>query len=148
MVISNLGKYAAKAVGLTTLALVVRDAHHIGKLQGDKYATERDAFHASDYLNNTLYNPSMSSTTDGVKNTAYKMEIDQTWRRFFNLGIGYVKGFCSMLTCEVLPFGLGLGALLTKGLPAKICAGGAVLYGAAKFIKNFFGFGVPRGPLE
>lgn len=148
MITGSIGKYIAKGLGVTTLALVVRDSHKIGKLQGDKYATERDAYHAVDYLNNSLYNPSMSATTDGVKNMAYRMELDQTWRRFFNLGIGYVKGFGSMLVSEVVPFGLGLGALLTKGLPAKICAGGAVIYGAAKFIRNFFGCGVPKGPLD
>lgn len=144
----NWTKYAAKGVGLATLGAVGYDAHTIGKLQGDMYATERDVDASAYYLNNTLYNPGMSAVTQNVKDGAFGMELDQTWRRFFNLGIGYVKGFASMLTSHVIPFGLGLGALLTKGTASKICAGGAILYGLGKGIINFFGIGVPRGPLE
>lgn len=144
----NAGKYLAKGVGVATLGMVAQDAHSIAKMQGDMYAMEKDAYYASYYLNNKLYNSSMSNVTDKVKNSAYNMELDQTWRRFFNSGIGYVQGFCSMLTNHVVPFGLGLGALLTKGLAAKICAGGAIAYGAFKLVKNFFGIGVPNGPLD
>jgi len=144
----NWSKYAAKGVGLATLGLVGYDAHCVAKLQGDMYATEKDVYSACSYLNNTLYNPGMSTVAQKVKNGAFGMEVDQTWRRFFNLGIGYVKGFTSMLTNHVVPFALGLGALLTKGTASKICAGTAVLYGLGKAIVNFFGIGVPRGPLE
>ena len=144
----NWKSYAAKGIGLAAIGLVGYDAHTIGKMQSDMYATERDVDAAAYYLNNTLYNPSMSSVTQKVKDGAYGMEITQTWRRFFNLGIGYIKGFTSMLTSHVVPFGLGLGAFLTKGLPSKICAGGLLLYGLGKGIVNFFGIGVPRGPLE
>ena len=148
MTIGTIGKYIAKGVGITAIGLVAKDAHSVGKIYGDKYATEKDAYYCSDYLNNTLYNPTMSDITDSVKDSALNMEIDQTWRRFFNLGLGYAKGFATMITNEVIPFGLGLGALFTKGPVAKACAGGALLYGAAKFIKNFFGLGVPKGPLD
>lgn len=148
MTIGTIGKYITKGVGIAALGLVAKDSHSVGKIYADKYATEKDAYYCSDYLNNTLYNPTMSDITDSVKDTALNMEIDQTWRRFFNLGIGYVKGFATMITNEVIPFGLGLGALLTKGPVAKACAGGVLLYGAAKFVKNFFGLGVPKGPLD
>lgn len=145
---SNWGKYAAKGVGLATVGLVGYDAHSIAKLQADMYATERDVAATSYYLNNTLYNPGMSTVAQKVKDGAFGMELDQTWRRFFNLGIGYVKGFVSMLTNHVVPLGLGLGALLTKGAVSKAFAGGAILYGLGKGIVNFFGIGVPNDPLE
>ncbi len=144
----NIGKYAAKGVGLATVAMVGYDAHKIAKFEGDTYATERDVSAAAHYLNNSLYNSGMSTIAQKVKDGAFALEIDQTWRRFFNLGIGYVKGFSSMLTNHVVPFALGLGALLTKGLPSKICAGAALAYGFGKLVVNFFGIGVPRGPLE
>lgn len=144
----NIGNYAAKGVGLATLGLVGYDAHRVAKLESDTYATEKDVSAASHYLNNSLYNSGMSTVAQKVKDGAFGMEIDQTWRRFFNLGIGYVKGFTSMLTSHVVPFALGLGALLTKGLPSKICAGTALVYGFGKLVVNFFGIGVPKGPLE
>lgn len=144
----NLIKYVTKGVGLATLGAVAYDSHTIGKMQSDMYATEKDVSASAYYLNNMLYNPGMSSIGQKVKDSAFSMEVDQTWRRFFNLGIGYVKGFTSMLTNHVIPFGLGLGALFAKGLPAKICAGGAILYGLGKGIVNFFGIGTPSGPLD
>ncbi len=144
----NTGNILRKGVGVAALGMVGYDAHYIGKLQADLYASERDALGTAHYLNNSMYSNSMSKLTDGVKNTAYNMELDQGWRRFFNLGIGYVKGFSSMLVSHVVPFALGLGALLTKGLPSKICAGGLGVYGAFKLVKNFFGIGTPGGPLN
>lgn len=144
----NIGKYAAKGAGLAALGMVAYDAHYVGKLQSDMYATERDVAASSYFLNNTLYDSGMSTIGQKVKDGAFAMELDQTWRRFFNLGIGYVKGFTSMLTNHVVPFALGLGALLTKGKTSKICAAATVIYGFGKLIANFFGLGVPRDPLK
>jgi hypothetical protein len=90
----------------------------------------------------------MSKIADKVKNTSYEMELDQGWRRFFNLGIGYIKGFTSMLVSHVVPFGLGIGALVSKGKTSKICAGALTAYGLFAGVKNFFGIGNPRGPLD
>lgn len=144
----NTGKYLAKGVGLGALGLVGYDAHNIGKMQADLYASEKDAKATAYYLNNTLYSNNMSAVRDGVKTAAYEMELDQGWRRFFNLGIGYVKGFTSMLVSHVIPLGLGAGALLAKGKAAKLCAAGFGIYALGKVVKDFFGIGTPRGPIN
>ncbi len=144
----NAGKYITKGVGLAALGLVASDAHYIGKLQADLYASEKDAKAAGYYLNNSMYTTNMSKVEDGIRNAAYEMELDQGWRRFFNLGIGYVKGFTSMLVSHVIPFGLGLGALLAKGKSAKICAGAFGVYALGKVVKDFFGIGVPGNGLD
>lgn len=144
----NTGKYLAKGVGVAALGLVGYDAHNIGKMQADFYASEKDAKATAYYLNNTLYSNDMSAVRDSVKNTAYEMELDQGWRRFFNLGIGYVKGFTSMLVSHVIPLGLGAGALLAKGKASKICAGAFGIYAMCKVVKDFFGIGTPRGPIN
>ena len=136
-----------KGAGLAALGYVGYDAHHIGKLQADIYASEKDASYTAYYLNNTLYSTNMSKVQDGIKDASYKMELDHGYKRFFNLGIGYIKGFCSMLVNHIVPLGLGLGALLTKGFPSKICAGGLGIYAGYELLKNFFGWGVPKGPL-
>lgn len=144
----NTGKYLTKGAGVVGLGLVGYDAHKIGKMQADLYANEADAKSSAYYLNNTLYSNDMSLIRNGIKNTAYEMELDQGWRRFFNLGIGYIKGFTSMLVSHVIPFGLGAGALFAKGKAAKICAGALGIYALGTVIKNFFGIGTPKGPIN
>lgn len=145
---NNAGKYLRKGMGIAALGLVGYESHYIGKIQADRYATEKDALATDHYLNNTMYNNTLSPLKQGIKQTAYEMEMDQGWRRFFNLGIGYVKGFCSMLVSNVIPLGLGIATLFTKGKASKISAIALGVYAAGVAIKNFFGIGVPRGPLK
>ena len=145
---NNAGKYITKGVGLGALGLCAYESNYVGKIKADKYATERDALATAHYLNNTMYSNDLSPVKQRIKETAYSIELNQGWRRFFNLGIGYVKGFCDKLISNVIPLGLGLGALLAKGKAAKGCAIGLAIYGTCSLIKNFFGIGVPRGPLE
>jgi hypothetical protein len=145
---NNAGKYLRKGMGLAALGLVGYESHYIGKIQADRYATEKDANATAYYLNNTMYNGDISPVRQGIKQNAYEMELDQGWRRFFNLGIGYVKGFCSMLVSNVIPLGLGIATLVTKGKASKISAIALGVYAAGVAIKNFFGIGVPRGPLK
>ena len=140
-------KYIPKAVGVGTLGIIASDAHHIAKYEADTYATRKDADTTMYYLHNSMISNGLSRTEGAIKDAAYHMELDQGWRRFFNLGIGYVKSFTSMLVSNVVPLGLGLTALLTKGLPSKIAAGATVLYGLGKGIKAFFGIGNPSSGL-
>lgn len=142
---NNTGKILTKGVGLAALGLVAYDAHYIGKIQADLYSSEKDANSTAYFLNNTMYSSNMSKIQDRVKNASYEMELDQGWKRFINSGIGYVKGFTSMLVNHVVPLGLGLGALLAKGKASKICAGGLGIYAGYEFLKNFFGIGTPKG---
>ncbi len=142
---NNTGKVITKGVGLAALGLVGYDAHYIGKLQADLYSSEKDADAAAYFLNNSMYSTNMSKVQAGIKDSAYTMELDQGWRRFINSGIGYIKGFTSMLVSHVVPFGLGLGALLAKGKAGKICAGGLGIYASYEFLKNFFGLGNAKG---
>ena len=145
---NNAGKYLKKGVGLAALGLVAYESHYIGKIQADRYATEKDVKAAAYYLNNTMYNPDISPIRQGIKDAAYDFEMDQGWRRFFNLGIGYIKGFGSMLVSNVIPLGLGIATLFTKGKASTISAIALGIYAAGSAIKNFFGIGVPRGPLN
>ena len=145
---NNAGKYLRKGMGLAALGLVGYESHYLGKIQADRYATEKDAKATAYYLNNTMYNDKMSPVRQGIKQTAYEWEMDQGWRRFFNLGIGYVKGFCSMLVSNVVPLGLGLATLFTKGKASKLSAIALGIYGVGAVIKNFFGIGVPHDPLR
>lgn len=145
---NNAGKYIKKGVGIAALGLVGYESHYIGKIQADRYATEKDALATSRYLNNTLYNNDLSPVKQKVKNAGYEYELDQGWRRFFNLGIGYIKGFGSMLVNNVIPLGLGIATVFAKGKASTVSAIALGIYAVGSAIKNFFGIGVPRGPLQ
>lgn len=146
--IKHPGNLITKGIGLAALGCVGYDAHYVGKIQSDLYASEKDAENAKYYLNNSLYSTNMSKIQEGIKDASYTMELDCGWKRFINSGIGYIKGFCSMLVSHVVPFALGLGALLTKGKVSKICAGGLGIYAAYEVAKNFFGLGTPKGLMK
>ena len=144
----NPAKWVTKGIGAVALGAVAYDAHYLGKIQADLYSSEKDAASTGYYLNNSLYSTNMSKIQEGIKDASYEMELDCGWKRFINEGVGYVKGFTSMLVSHIVPFGLGLGALLSKGLPSKICAGGLGIYADYEFIKNFFGWGTPGGTFK
>lgn len=144
----NPAKWVTKGIGAVALGAVAYDAHYLGKIQADLYSSEKDAASTGYYLNNSMYSTNMSKIQEGIKDASYEMELDCGWKRFINEGVGYVKGFTSMLVSHIVPFGLGLGALLSKGLPSKICAGGLGIYAGYEFVKNFFGWGTPGGTFK
>ena len=111
----NPAKWVTKGIGAVALGAVAYDAHYLGKIQADLYSSEKDAASTGYYLNNSLYSTNMSKIQEGIKDASYEMELDCGWKRFINEGVGYVKGFTSMLVSHIVPFGLGLGALLSKG---------------------------------
>lgn len=133
------------AAGIAALAYVAYDAHYLGKVQADLYASEKDVQGTEYFLNNAMHNSSMSQIQDKIKDAAFNMELDFTWKRFFNEGIGYVKGFTSMLIDHIVPLGLGLGATFAKGMTKKASAIGLGIYAGYTILKNFFGVGVPKG---
>ena len=92
-------------------------------------------------FSNTQYLSSPSVTTSKLKRGVFNWEVENNLRHFINSGIGYFKGFGSMLVNSVVPFGLGLGALLGKGKWSKGSAIGLGLYGVVKLFKDVLGFG-------
>lgn len=142
-IIPSVSTVVTKGAGITALALVARDANYVGKMQADLYASEKDAKSTAYYLNNTLYG-NMSKTQEKIRNFSYNMELNQTWKRFFNEGIGYVKGFSSMLVSNFVPLALGAGALLGRKSIAKVSTGALAIYAGYEFVKNFFGMGTPN----
>lgn len=138
---SNYVSYLAKGTGIAALGLVARDAHVIGKLQADTYAQSRDANAVQRTFNNTLYLSNPSMTQDAMKKTVFRWETENNFRNFFNSGIGYFKGVGSMLVNNVIPFSLGLGALLGKGNWGKGSALGLGAYALISFFKDGLGLG-------
>ena len=133
-----------KGAGLAALGIVAYDANYVGKIQSDLYASKKDAQSAAYYLNNSMYMPNMSKFTEKIKNWSLSWELDQTYKRFFNEGIGYIKGFTGSLVNAVVPFALGIGAFFGGKTVAKASTAGLAIYGAYKFVRNFFGIGTPN----
>lgn len=143
-VMPSVSSLVTKGAGLATLGIIAYDANYLGKVQSDLYASTKDAKSTAYYLNNSMYLSNMNKFTEKIKDWSFTTELDQTYKRFFNEGIGYVKGFGAMLIDRVIPLGLGLGALLAQKPVAKGCTAGLGIYWAVKFVKNFFGLGTPN----
>ena len=140
-VTNNFTKYLAKGVGVAALGVVAYDSHVVGKLQADVYAKSGDANAGIKAFDNTQYLSSPSVTTTKLKNEVFKFELDSNIRSFVNSAIGYIKGFGTMLIDNVVPLGLGLGALLGKGKWSKGSAIGLGVYSVIKIFKDVLGFG-------
>ena len=139
-------KVVTTGAGLVALGMVLSDAHYNGKMQSDLYASGKDAASTMYYLNNSMYLTSGSKTQEKIKNLSFTTELDQTWKRFFNEGIGYIKGFANMLGRHIVPLALGAGALIGRDKTlGKISTASLGLYAGYQFIKNFFGIGTPQG---
>ena len=138
---NNFIKYLPKGVGVTALGIVAYDAHVLGKLQSDVYSKSRDADACVGAYSNTQYLASPSITTSNLKKGVFNLEVENNFRHFVNSGIGYFKGFGTMLVDSVVPFGLGLGALLGKVWVAKGSAIGLGAYAGIKLFKDVLGFG-------
>lgn len=134
-----------KGLGLAALGVVLKDSHYLGKVQADLYASKKDADSATYFLNNSMYLSDMRKSSEAIKDTAYTMELDQTYKRFFNEGIGYIKGFFSMLVSNVIPLGLGIGAVFGGKAASKMSAVGIAAYAIYRVIRSAFGIGVPNG---
>lgn len=142
---NNGGKILCKGVGLGALGYVAYDAHYLGKLQADLYASERDARAVSRYLNNDMYTSKMSKTQEKLRHKSLTMEMDFRGRRIFNSVVGYIKGFVSMMVSHVVPLGLGALALFSKSKKvSKLSVLGLGVYAGLHVLTDFFGLGTPK----
>ncbi len=137
----NIVKYLTKGTGIAALGIVAYDAHIIGKLQSDSYSKRKDADACMDTYSNTQYLSSPSTTTASAKDFVNKVEMDSNIRHFFNSAIGYFRGVGQMLVNDVVPFGLGLGAVFGKNWVGKGSAIGLGAYAVLKVFKDVLGFG-------
>ena len=138
---SNMVKYATKGAGIAALGIIAYDAHIIGRLQADSYAKRKDADACMRTYNNTQHLSSPSMTTSHMKDGVHRYEMDSNFRHFVNSAVGYFKGVGQMLVSDVVPFGLGLGALFGKGWWGKGSAIGLGIYAGIKLFKDVLGFG-------
>ena len=139
---NNYGKILAKSAGALALGFVAYDAHTLGKINSDAYAKTQDAKACQKSFNNTMLLTEPSVCMSKAKDFMFNLEVQDNIRHFINSAIGYFKGFGSMLVNEVVPLGLGIGALASKNKKAAYGFGiGLAAYGILKFFKDICGFG-------
>jgi len=120
--------YAAKAVGITGLGIALYDANHMGKRTAGKTKNVANANAGYDYFRNTQYQVNGSHMTTNYKKKLFNWELRERIRGRHNYNKGYIKGFFNNLGQHIVPVALSTVALVTKGLPSKISAGGLGLY--------------------
>lgn len=139
---SVIGKYAIKAAGAAGVGLLAYDAHKRGVGQADIQRNKKK-FEALDYYwENSRNMPSASHVNAKLKDKLFDFELHNNFRSFVNKGIGYVSGFCNMVTEDIVPWGLSTAAILTKGTAAKVSGAALGVYALYAFAKNVCGFGV------
>lgn len=137
----NVGKVVAKGVGATALFFIARDAHVWGKIRAEENMKTKGAAAAAYYLNNAMTLDKPSLTKANMQKGVFRFELGETIRGHINSTQGYIKGLFASLTSNVIPFALGMTALLAKGKWAKGSAIGLGVIGAYTFIKDGLGLG-------
>lgn len=138
---ANPGTYLIKGVGAAALGLMAYDSHVAGRIEADSYQKKKNAGASLNAYENTTRLAKPSAIQASLKKTLFNFEQDNNFRGFINSGIGYLKGFGSMLVSNIIPLGLGVATAVTKGLPQKICAGALGAYGLVTFMQDICGVG-------
>jgi len=134
-------KYGIKAAGAVGVGMVLYDAHKEGVRKADIEVRKGNANAALDWYDNSRNLTSPSRINMRLKDKLFNWEITHNLRAFVNTGIGYVKGFAGMLTEDVIPMGLSIAAIATKGTAAKVTGAALGAYSVFAFAKNVLGIG-------
>lgn len=138
---SKISGALAKTAGVAGLVAVGYDAHHRAKTSSVMYEqNHKSNTIAKDYMN-LMKLDSSSEVKNAVNKRIFNFKMDNNIDSFFGSIKGYCKGFGSMLVDHVLPLGLSLGAVLTKGALSKTFGLGLAVYGTCYLAKEILGIG-------
>lgn len=138
MSISNI---LAKSAGVIGLGLVAYDAHKYAQYNAVAVEKDHKAHSLSSRFIDDMKLDSPSTVRAGVKKKMFDYAADEEFSGFFVSTKGYLKGILTSLVSNVIPLGLSLGAVLTKGIVSKCFAGGLAAYGAVFILQEAFGIG-------
>ena len=148
--------FLTKATGIAAIGYTLKNANFAAKVHADMYATEKDAAETTKYFNNTLYLNDLDYMENKIKQKSFEHELGTSYKRTINSAIGYLKGLGSSIMSNIVLFGLGVGAFLFKtpiisktknqisGKLSGLCAIGAGLIIAKRFLESYFALGVPN----
>lgn len=135
------GTIAKLAVGGGGLFLVGYDAHCYGKAQATNVARsiKTDVLAKQAIADTKMDSPSVVKSK--IRKGIFNFYAQERFTDFFTNGAGYVKGAFNMLGQNILPLGLSVGTLITKGIFSKLCGIGLIAYGGVYLLQEFFGIG-------
>ena len=137
------GKIIAKTLGTATLGLVCYDAVKRGCWKGKMDYTNGTANWMIRVNEDSQLLDNHSATRGGAKNKFDSWFIKTKIGPSMAGLVGFIKGACSSVVDNVLPFALATGALCFKKCD-KFCAIGLGLYAAKYFIHDMLGVGKPH----
>lgn len=138
MSISNV---LTKTVGVIGLSMVAYDSHVAGKIKAVSHEKNHKATSlAGRFLDDTKLD-SPSVVKEHAKKSIFRYFLDENLSGFFASIAGYAKGFSDMLVTNVIPFGLSVGTVLTKGVTSKCFGAGLLAYGGIFLAQEIFGIG-------
>lgn len=136
---ANLLNVLTKVTGAAGLGLVLYDAHKYGK--SNSHMDELD--HKANQLKSRYMDEMMldkpSIVKQETKHKIFNFFVHEKMSEPYELAKGYGDGFMTMLTHNVVPFGLSIGALVTRGVVSKLCGVGLLVYGAIFLAEEFAG---------
>lgn len=142
---SGIKKYAPPVIGAGAVALTAYNAHVLGKLEADTYSQSCEADRMADAAWNMSLQDEPNVVTSKMKNKIFGFHLDNNFFMPINATIGYIKGVIGSLVSNVVPFGLGIGALLAKN---KYVKNGSLiglgLYAGYQIFHEGFGWGRPN----
>ncbi|HNW25621.1 MAG TPA: hypothetical protein PLG15_03230 [Candidatus Gastranaerophilaceae bacterium] len=140
----NISNIAIKAIGIAGLGAVLYDSHTIGKEECNMNQRNLKTDSVEKTFMDTISLDTPSKTKDIMKKQFLKYKLNENFTTFFTGAAGYVKGFTKMLVNNVIPFGLALGTVATKGLASKACGVGLIGYGLVYLLHDVMGIFKPK----
>ena len=137
-------KYGIKAAGVAGAGIVLYDAHKHGNYRATVEKNNKNAIACDEWMENTRNMTYPSKFNSKLKNGIFRWELRNNIRGMFNSAVGYVKGFTHMLISDVLPLGVSVAAIATKGKAAKISGAALGAYAVYGLAKNVLGIGVKQ----
>lgn len=141
----NIPNVLTKAAGTVGLGLILYDSHVAGKYEAASHSKNVTAGQLADGFEMTETLDSPSIVKSKLKNEVFKFHLDENISEFFTKTAGYASGIGSMMMHHVIPLGLSLGTVLTKGNTSRVFGAGLLAYGGIFFIQNVLGFGKHGG---
>ena len=145
-VISSIGSgiknFVPRAIGAGAVGLTAYNAHVLGKLQADTYSRSLEADRLADAAWNMTTQEEPNVITSKLKTKIFGFQVDNNAFMPINSGIGYFNGAIGSLISNVVPFTLGLGAMLAGNkFIRKASFIGLGIYAGYKFLQEGFGVG-------
>lgn len=138
---TNVLNVLTKVTGAAGLGLVLYDAHNAGKIKASMEEKHHKTEQLKDRYMEEMKLDKPSVLKDEAKHHVFNFFLHENMSEPYNMTKGYGKGFLDMLTQHLLPFGLSVVALATKGFVSKFCGAGLLAYGALFLAEEMFGFG-------